>query len=134
MTKFSFTLKETDGSSISLSDYLGKKVIVYFYPKDNTSGWQIEAIGFRDLKREFDELDTEIIGISRDELKSHAKFRDNNDLCFHLLSDVTGEVHELFKVIVPKKMYGKEYMGTERSTFIFNENGELVKEDRKSVV
>jgi peroxiredoxin Q/BCP len=76
-------------------------------------------------------LDTEILGISRDDLKSHAKFRDNNDLNFHLLSDVTGEVHELFKVIVPKKMYGKEYMGTERSTFIFNENGELVKEFRK---
>lgn len=76
-------------------------------------------------------METVVVGISRDDLKSHASFRDKNDLNFLLLSDESGEVHEQFKVLVPKKMYGKEYIGTERSTFVFDEKGELVKEYRK---
>lgn len=130
MKDFSFTLKETSGKDISLKDYLGKNVIVYFYPKDDTSGWTTEANGFRDLKQEFDKLNTVILGISRDSLKSHEKFIAKNELNFLLLSDKEEVVHNLFQVMVPKKMYGKDYIGVERSTFIFDKEGELVKEFR----
>ena len=131
MSKYDFTLKETDGDEISLEDFRGKNVVVYFYPKDNTSGWITEATGFRDLNQEFDKLDTVILGISKDSLASHKKFRDKQELNFLLLSDEEQKVHEQYDVIVPKKMYGKEYMGTERSTFVFDRGGELVKEYRK---
>lgn len=130
MSKYNFTLKETDGADISLEDFKGKNVILYFYPKDNTSGCTTEAIEFRDLNDEFEKLDTVILGISRDSLKSHAKFREKQNLPFLLLSDEDEEVHKLFDVMKPKKMYGKEYIGVERSTFVFNRQGELVKEYR----
>ncbi|MGN9164358.1 peroxiredoxin [Tissierellaceae bacterium HCP3S3_D8] len=130
MSKYNFTLKETDGADISLEDFKGKNVILYFYPKDNTSGCTTEAIEFRDLNDEFEKLDTVILGISRDSLKSHAKFREKQNLPFLLLSDEDEEVHKLFDVMKPKKMYGREYIGVERSTFVFNRQGELVKEYR----
>lgn len=131
MTKYDFTLKETDGKEISLQDYRGKNVVVYFYPKDNTPGWTVEAKGFRDLNGEFQELDTVILGISKDDLKSHGKFRDKFDLNFHLLSDPDAEVQKKFDVWKPKKMFGKEFMGTERATFVFDKEGNLQKEYRK---
>lgn len=130
MSEYDFTLKETDGKNISLSDFKGKNVVLYFYPKDNTSGCTAEAREFRDLHDEFEKLDTVILGISRDSLKSHAKFREKENLPFLLLSDEDKKVHELFNVMKLKKMYGKEYMGVERSTFIFNKEGELVKKFR----
>lgn len=130
MSKYNFTLKETDGEDISLEDFKGKNVVLYFYPKDNTSGCTTEAVEFRDLHDEFKKLDTVILGISRDSLKSHAKFREKQDLPFLLLSDEDEEVHKLFDVMKPKKMYGREYIGVERSTFVFNKEGELVKEYR----
>ena len=131
MSKYNFTLKETDGKDVTLDDYKGKNVVVYFYPKDNTPGWANEATGFKDLYDQFKELNTEILGISRDNLSSHAKFRDKLELPFLLLSDEEQEVHKLFDVMKPKKMFGKEYLGVERSTFVFNKDGELVKEFRK---
>lgn len=131
MTKYDFTLKETDGKEISLKDYRGKNVVVYFYPKDNTPGWTVEAKGFRDLNQEFAELNTTILGISKDDLDSHKKFRDKFDLNFHLLSDPDAEVQKQFDVWKPKKMFGKEFMGTERATFVFDKNGDLQKEYRK---
>lgn len=131
MTKYDFKLRETDGKEISLTDYRGKNVIVYFYPKDNTPGWTVEAKGFRDLNQEFEELNTVILGISKDDLDSHKKFRDKFDLNFHLLSDPDVEVQKQFDVWKPKKMFGKEFMGTERSTFVFDKDGQLQKEYRK---
>lgn len=130
MSKYNFTLKETDGRDISLNDYKGKNLVVYFYPKDNTPGWKSEAIGFKDLYDQFKELNTEIFGISRDGLKSHAKFRDNLELPFLLLSDEEEKVHKLFDVMKPKKMFGKEYLGVERSTFVIDKDGEMLKEYR----
>lgn len=131
MSNYEFTLKETDGKDISLSDYKGKNVIVYFYPKDNTPGWNNEANSFKDLYDQFKENNTEILGISKDSLNSHAKFRDKFDLPFLLLSDEEKRVHELFNVLIPKKMFGKDVIGVERSTFVFDKEGELVKEFRK---
>lgn len=131
MSNYEFTLIETDGKDISLSDYRGKNVVVYFYPKDNTPGWNSEANSFKDLYDQFKENNTEILGVSRDSLKSHAKFRDKFQLPFLLLSDEDKKVHEQFNVMVPTKMFGKEGIGVERSTFIFNSEGELVKEYRK---
>ncbi|MBU5310823.1 peroxiredoxin [Tissierella carlieri] len=130
MLNYDFVLKETSGNDISIKDFKGKNVVVYFYPKDNTAGCTTEALEFMDLYDEFEKLDTVIIGISRDSLKSHAKFRDKHDLPFLLLSDEDEDVHNLFNVMKLKKMYGKEYMGVERSTFIFNKDGELIKEFR----
>lgn len=126
MSKYEFTLKETDGQDISLSDFKGKNVVVYFYPKDNTPGWNNEANSFKDLYDQFKETNTEILGISKDSLKSHAKFRDKFDLPFLLLSDEEGKVGEMFKEKDSKKLFG----GVGRSTFIFNKDGELVKEFR----
>lgn len=130
MNKYDFTLKETDGRDISLKDFRGKNVVLYFYPKDNTPGWTTEALEFVELIDEFKKLDTQILGISRDSLKSHAKFRDKYNIPFLLLSDETEEVHKLFDVMKMKKLYGKEYLGVERSTFIFDKEGNLYKDFR----
>jgi peroxiredoxin Q/BCP len=113
-----------------LDNFRGQNVVLYFYPKDNTAGCTTEATEFRNLYNEFVEKDTVILGVSRDTLKSHAKFREKYNLPFLLLSDEDEEVHKLFDVMKLKKMYGKEYMGVERSTFVFDREGELVKEFR----
>lgn len=127
---YDFTLKETDGKDISLKDFKGKNLVLYFYPKDNTSGWTTEALEFVEHLKEFEKKDAVIIGISRDSLKSHAKFRDKYNIPFLLLSDETETIHNLFKVMKMKKLYGKEYLGVERSTFIFDKDGNLIKEFR----
>lgn len=126
-----FELPSSSGKNVSLSDYLGKKVILYFYPKDNTPGWATEAGNFRDYIEEFKGMSTVVLGVSKDSIKSHLKFIEKYDINFELLSDESLEVNKLYDVWQLKKMMGKEYFGTVRSTFIINEEGILVKEFRK---
>ena len=126
-----FTLMGSDNQEHKLSQYRGKKVILYFYPRDNTPGCSTEACNFRDSNDVFINKNAIIIGISRDSLKSHTKFIEKFNLPFILLSDEKEEVCNLFNVIKEKNMYGKKVMGIERSTFIINEDGVLVKEYRK---
>lgn len=109
----------------------GKNLVIYFYPKDNTKGCTTEAIDFSENKKEFEKLNTKIYGISKDSQKSHDKFIKDHDLKIDLLTDEELELIKAFDVWKKKKMYGKEYMGVERSTFIFNKDGVLVKEYRK---
>lgn len=126
-----FTLMGSDNQEHKLSQYRGKKVILYFYPRDNTPGCSTEACNFRDSNDVFINKNAIIIGISRDSLKSHTKFIEKFNLPFILLSDEKEEVCNLFNVIKEKNMYGKNVFGIERSTFIINEEGILVKEYRK---
>lgn len=126
-----FTLPSVDGKDVSLKDFLGKNVVLYFYPKNNTPGWNKEASEFRDNYKQFQGLNTVIIGVSKDTLKSHVKFKDKFELQFLTLSDEDKKVHELYDVLKLKKMFGKEYMGVDRSTFIIDKKGVLVKEYRK---
>ena len=109
----------------------GKNLVIYFYPKDNTKGCTTEAIEFSENKKEFEKLNTKIYGISKDSQKSHDKFIKDHNLEIDLLTDEELELIKAFDVCKKKKMYGKEYMGVERSTFIFNKEGVLVKEYRK---
>ena len=126
-----FTLMGSDNQEHKLSQYRGKKVILYFYPRDNTPGCSTEACNFRDSNDVFINKNAIIIGLSRDSLKSHTKFIEKFNLPFILLSDEKEEVCNLFNVIKEKNMYGKKVFGIERSTFIINEEGILVKEYRK---
>ena len=126
-----FTLMGSDNQEHKLSQYRGKKVILYFYPRDNTPGCSTEACNFRDSNDVFINKNAIIIGMSRDSLKSHTKFIEKFNLPFILLSDEKEEVCNLFNVIKEKNMYGKKVFGIERSTFIINEEGILVKEYRK---
>ena len=126
-----FTLPADNGQEISLSDYLGQKVVLYFYPKDNTSGCTLEAKAFRDHLSDFQKLGYVVLGVSRDSIRKHCNFRDKNELNFPLLSDAEEVVVQLYDVLKEKSMYGKKYMGIERSTFIIDEKGILVKEYRK---
>lgn len=123
-------LPANDGKTYQLKDFLGKKVVLYFYPKDKTSGCTLQAQGYRDLQSEFEKNNTVILGISRDSVKSHCGFIDQEALNFLLLSDKDKVYHEAFQVLKPKKMYGKDVIGVVRSTFIFNEEGKLVHELR----
>ena len=126
----SFTLPADSGNDISLSDYKGKKVILYFYPKDNTSGCTLEAQAFRNRRDAFLKNGYVVLGVSRDSIKKHCNFRDKNELNFPLLSDEDETVCNLYGVLKEKSMYGRKYMGIERSTFIIDEEGRLVKEYR----
>lgn len=123
-----FTLPSQKGDDISLSDFRGENVILYFYTKDNTPGWNKEASEFRDYSDEFKKLNTEIIGISKDSVKTHNKFSDKFDLTFYLLSDENRKIHEVYDVLKPKKMFGKDVISTRRSTFVIDKDGILVKE------
>ena len=126
-----FTLMGSDGKEHKLSDYKGKKVILYFYPKDNTPGCTTEACDFRDNISEITDLNAVVIGISKDNLNSHNKFIEKFNLPFILLSDEDKVVCNLYDVIKEKNMYGKKVLGIERSTFIIDEEGKLIKEFRK---
>lgn len=126
-----FSLMGSDNKLHSLSDYRGKKVIIYFYPKDNTPGCTTEACEFRDNHKKIADSNTVVLGISKDSLASHTKFITKFDLPFILLSDEEKTVCSLFDVIKEKNMYGKKVMGIERSTFLIDENGILIKEYRK---
>lgn len=122
-----FTLPDADGNQITLSSFKGKKVILYFYPKDNTKGCTAEACDFRDQYETFNEKNAVIIGISKDSVKSHLNFRMKYELPFVLLSDVEKEVCHLYGVMQLKKMYGREYMGIVRTTYVIDEEGIIEK-------
>ena len=126
-----FTLIGSDNKEHSLKDYRGKKVILYFYPKDNTPGCTTEACDFRDNINHFSDLNAVIIGISKDNLNSHNKFIEKFNLPFVLLSDEDKSVCALYDVIKEKNMFGKKVLGIERSTFIIDEQGILINEYRK---
>lgn len=126
-----FTLMGSDNKKHSLSDYKGKKIILYFYPKDNTPGCTTEACDFRDNINHFSDLNAVIIGISKDNLNSHNKFIEKFNLPFVLLSDEDKSVCALYDVIKEKNMFGKKALGIERSTFIIDEQGILINEYRK---
>ena len=125
-----FTLPNAQGETISLEDYRGKKVVLYFYPKDSTPGCTTEACDFRDASQAFEENNTVILGVSADSQKRHQNFIAKYELPFQLLSDVEHEVCEQYGVWQLKKNYGKEYFGIVRSTFLIDESGEIVKEWR----
>ena len=118
-----FTLKADDGREVSLSDYRGMKVVLYFYPKDGTPGCTKEAIEFRDMAKEFEKEDAVILGVSKDSVQSHQKFKAKHDLPFALLSDPEAKVLDLYGVWKKKSLYGRTFMGTERSTFLIDEKG-----------
>lgn len=126
-----FKLHASNGTEVSLSDYLGRNVVLYFYPKDNTPGCTTESCDFRDFNGQFEQFNTVVLGISPDDLKSHDKFIKKFELPFLLLADTEQVVSNQFGVWTLKKMYGKEYYGVERSTFLINAQGEIVKEWRK---
>ncbi|MRX45863.1 thioredoxin-dependent thiol peroxidase [Pedobacter puniceum] len=118
-----FTSKDQHGNTISLSDFRGKKVVLYFYPKDNTPGCTAEACDFRDNYQSLKAKGFEILGVSTDDEKSHKKFVDKFELPFTLLADTEKDIVEKYGVWVEKSMYGKKYMGTDRKTFVIDENG-----------
>ncbi|PLT33031.1 thioredoxin-dependent thiol peroxidase [Bacillus sp. V5-8f] len=125
-----FTLPSADGEQVSLQDFRGKYVVLYFYPKDMTPGCTTEACDFRDQHEKFEELDAVIVGISPDPAERHVKFIEKHGLPFTLLADVEHQAAEKYGVWKLKKNFGKEYMGIERSTFLIDKEGVLVKEWR----
>lgn len=127
----SISLPSNEGKQVQLSDYLGKNIVLYFYPKDMTPGCTTQACDFRDSYEEFNNVDAVIIGISPDPLSRHEKFIEKYGLPFLLLADEDHEAAEAFGVWKLKKNFGKEYMGVERSTFLINKEGIIVKEWRK---
>ena len=131
MKAVNFTLPSTNNVNYSLKDSLGKYVVLYFYPKDDTPGCTKEAKDFTELKPEFDKLNTIIIGVSTDTLEAHNKFIFKHNLNLELLSDTNKTLCEFFDVWVEKNMYGKKYMGIERSTFLINPSGNILHEWRK---
>lgn len=118
-----FSLALDDGRTVRLADFRGKPLVLYFYPKDDTSGCTSEAKAFSQLKPEFDALGVEIIGVSRDSLASHAKFRQKHELTVLLGSDPELETIRAYGVWVEKSMYGRKYMGIERATFLIDADG-----------
>ncbi len=125
-----FQLPATNGKTFQSSNYLGKNLVIYFYPKDSTPGCTTQGIQFRDKYADFQASNTEIFGISRDNLKSHENFKAKFSFPFELLADTEELACTLFSVIKMKNMYGKQVRGIERSTFIIDQSGVLVKEWR----
>lgn len=126
-----FTLPASGGQTISLKDFEGQKLILYFYPKDDTPGCTTQACTFNDNLPKFKKLKSVILGVSKDSVKKHDKFTEKFDLSFPLLSDEEGAVLEKYGVWVEKSMYGKKYMGIDRSTFLIGEDGSIEKIWRK---
>ena len=125
-----FQLPATNGKNFQLSDYIGKNLVIYFYPKDSTPGCTTQGIQFRDAYADFQKNNTEVFGISRDNLKSHENFKSKFTFPFELLSDSEELACSLFNVMKMKNMYGKQVRGIERSTFIIDKNGKMVNEWR----
>ena len=125
-----FSASMTSGKTFNLADYQGKKLVLYFYPKDNTPGCTTEGILFRESYPEFQHHNTEIFGISRDSLKSHESFKAKLAMPFELISDPDESLCIMFDVMKMKNMYGKKVRGVERSTFVIDATGRLVKEWR----
>lgn len=126
-----FSRPATGNKEISLADYQEKNVVLYFYPKDSTPGCTTEGGDFRDLIKEFEKANTVILGVSRDSIRKHENFKAKQEFPFELLSDEDESLCKQFDVIKLKKLYGKEYLGIERSTFLIDGNGILVQEWRK---
>jgi len=126
-----FTLPSSSGEDVSLNDIKGKKIVLYFYPKDMTPGCTIEAQNFRDLNKEFKKANTVVFGVSPDPVKKHLKFIEKEEIPFKLLSDESHDILEKYGVWKEKSMYGRKYMGVERSTFIIDEKGNIERIFRK---
>lgn len=126
-----FSRPATGDQTISLDDLKGKNVVLYFYPKDSTPGCTTEGQNFRDNIQDFDDANTVILGVSRDSLKRHENFKAKQEFPFELLSDEDESLCKQFDVIKLKKLYGKEHLGIERSTFLIDANGKLRQEWRK---
>lgn len=126
-----FSISATSDKTICLHDLKGKKVVIYFYPKDSTPGCTIESCGFRDRYEDFQKANTVVLGVSRDSVSSHEKFKAKRDLPFELLSDENETLCKLFDVLKEKSLFGKKYKAVERSTFLIDEKGVLQKVWRK---
>ena len=120
-----FTAKSDEGSEISLLDLKGKNVVLYFYPKDDTPGCTIEAQDFTKKIKEFDSLDCVVLGVSKDNLASHCKFIEKYNLAFNLLVDEDTEICKKYNVLKEKSMFGKKYIGIDRTTFLINKMGKI---------
>ncbi|CAI3789468.1 Peroxiredoxin Bcp [Pseudomonas sp. MM227] len=125
-----FQAQATGGQTVHLSELKGRQVVVYFYPKDSTPGCTTQGQDFRDLLEQFKAADTEVFGVSRDGLKSHENFKAKQGFTFELISDQDEALCQLFDVIKLKKLYGKEYLGVDRSTFLIDRDGVLRQEWR----
>lgn len=125
-----FQAQATGDAQVSLETLKGKQVVLYFYPKDNTPGCTTQGQGFRDLHSAFSEANTVVFGVSRDSLRTHENFKAKQAFPFELICDKTEELCQLFDVIKLKKLYGKEYMGVDRSTFLIDSDGVLRQEWR----
>lgn len=126
-----FTLPRDGGGTVSLTDFRGRNVVLYFYPKDDTPGCTKEAIGFTERMADFKAANTTVIGVSKDTVAKHEKFRDKHKLGIILASDEDGAVCEAYGVWVEKSLYGRQYMGIERSTFLIDGEGRLAQIWRK---
>ncbi|MDH3901826.1 MAG: peroxiredoxin [Xanthomonadales bacterium] len=126
-----FTLPATGDQELSLSDFKGRSLVIYFYPKDNTPGCTKEGQDFRDLYSRFQKAGADILGVSRDSVRTHENFKKKHEFPFHLLSDGDEKLCKQFDVIHEKKLYGRTYMGIERSTFLIDPEGVLKQEWRK---
>ncbi len=122
-----FCLPNQDNANVCLKDYQGKNVILYFYPKDNTPGCSLEAMMFTKYKPEFENLNTTVLGVSKDSCESHRKFIEKKNLNLTLISDEDKEIHEKYGVWRLKKFMGKEFLGTIRTTFLINSEGRITK-------
>jgi peroxiredoxin Q/BCP len=122
-----FKLAADNGETLSLKDYKGKKIVLYFYPRDMTSGCTAEACDFRDNIKKIEKKNAVVIGVSADDTKSHVKFKEKYDLPFTLLSDTSKKMLEDYGVWKEKSMYGKKYMGIVRTTFVIDEKGKIEK-------
>jgi len=120
-----FSAESDSGEIVKLSDLRGKVVVLYFYPKDDTPGCTQEACAFRDLKSRFEEAGAVIYGVSRDDIRSHAKFRDKHGLNFPLLSDPDGQICQAYDVLKEKNMYGRKTIGIERTTYVIDRDGAI---------
>lgn len=118
-----FAMPTDDGNTVSLKDFKGKKLVLYFYPKDDTSGCTKEALAFTELKPQFEKAGAAILGVSKDPVAKHRKFKEKHGLDIALASDENGEMVEKYGVWVEKSMYGRKYMGIERATFLIDEGG-----------
>ena len=125
-----FQVQATSGQQVQLSALKGRQVVLYFYPKDSTPGCTTQGQNFRDLHEAFAAANTLVFGVSRDGLRSHENFKGKQEFPFELIADTDEQLCQLFEVIKPKKLYGKEYLGIERSTFLIDKHGVLRREWR----
>ena len=126
----SFIVETTGNATVSEKDFIGKNLVIFFYPKDSTPGCTTEGQNFRDSYKDFQELNTEIIGVSRDTIKSHENFKSKQSFPFELLSDPDEKMCKSFDVMKMKSMYGREYMGVDRSTFLISAESKVIREWR----